>query len=238
MASPQFKSRKRFYKTASATERGPREFEVQLDGRSVKTPAGRPLALPTRALADAVAAEWNAQGEEIAPETLPLTRTANSAIDGVAGREDETVRDIVNYAGSDLVCYRALSPGELVAEQARAWDPVLAWVRSTPGALFAAGTGVQHVQQPEASLDAISAAVSKLDAFKLAALHVMTTLTGSALIALAHAEDFLDADAAWAAAQVDEAWQASHWGEDFEAAERQKRRFSEFLAASRFFSLC
>jgi chaperone required for assembly of F1-ATPase len=238
MAPPQSKGRKRFYKTASAAERGAREFEVQLDGRSVKTPAGRPLSLPTRALADAIVAEWNAQGDEIAPETLPLTRLANSAIDGVAGREGETVQDIVNYAGSDLVCYRAPSPVELVAEQARVWDPVLAWVAAAHGAPFATGTGVQHVEQPAASLDAINAAVSKFDAFKLAALHVMTTLTGSVLIALAHAEGFLDADAAWAAAHVDDAWQASHWGEDFEAADRQKRRLREFLTASRFFILC
>lgn len=236
MALPQPTGRKRFYRSAAAVERGAREFEVQLDGRSVKTPA-RPLALPTRALADAVAAEWNAQADVIAPETLPLTRLANSAIDGVEGREGETAQDILKYAGSDLVCYRAASPAALVAGQARAWDPILAWALKAHGARFAIGTGVQHVEQPAASLEAVGRALAKFDAFKLAALHAMTTLTGSALIALAHAEGFLDADAAWTAAHVDEAWQAAHWGEDFEAAARQKRRFSEFLAASRFFYL-
>jgi chaperone required for assembly of F1-ATPase len=231
------KPRKRFYTSASVAELSPDAFEIQLDGRAVKTPAGRPLAAPTRALADAIAAEWNAQGDEIVPATLPLTRIANSAIDGVAGREGETVADIVNYAGTDLLCYRAASPAELAAEQTRVWDPILAFIHDACGASFSAGAGVLHIDQPAASLEAVRREVSSLGAFKLAALHVMTTLTGSALIALAHARGFLDADAAWAAAHVDEAWQAARWGEDYEAAERQRRRFREFLDASRFFSL-
>jgi chaperone required for assembly of F1-ATPase len=230
-------ARKRFYKAASVAERGASDFEVQLDGRAVKTPAGRPLAAPTRALADAIAAEWNAQGEEIAPATLPLTRIANSAIDGVSGREGEVVQDIVNYAATDLLCYRAASPAELAAEQARLWDPILAWASRTWGARFSVGTGVQHIDQPAASLEAVRRKVSSLGAFKLAALHIMTTLTGSALIALAWSEGFLGVDAAWGAAHVDEAWQSARWGEDYEAAERQRRRFCEFEIASRFFSL-
>ncbi len=212
-------------------------FEIQLDGRPIKTPAGRPLAVPSRALAGAIAGEWNAQGEEIVPATLPLTRLANSAIDGVAGREGEVVQDILNYAASDLLCYRASSPAPLAAEQARLWDPILAWVRAEYNAPFAVGTGLKHIDQPAASLDAIRRVLSPLDAFKLAALHVMTSLTGSALIALAHAKGFLDADAAWAAAHVDENWQISQWGEDFEAGRRHKIRLSEFLNASCFFEL-
>ena len=121
------------------------------------------------------------------PATLPLTRLANSAIDGVAERQAEVVEDIVNYAASDLLCYRAESPVELVAKQARLWDPILAWVRAEYDAPFDVGTGVKHLDQPASSLDAIRRALSAFNSFKLAALHVMTTLTGSALIALAHA---------------------------------------------------
>lgn len=237
MASSQPKTLKRFYKSAAASERGANDFAVELDGRPIKTPAGKTLSVPTRALADAIAAEWNAQGENIVPAALQLTRIANSAIDGVLGRETEVVQDILNYAGTDLVCYRAASPAGLAAEQARMWDPILAWVRKVHGASFETGTGVQHIAQPDASLEAIRGALSRFDAFRLAALHVMSTLTGSALIALAEAEGFLDRDAAWAAAHVDETWQTTHWGEDFEAVERQKRRFAEFSNASRFFSL-
>jgi chaperone required for assembly of F1-ATPase len=237
MASSQPKTLNRFYQTAAAAERSARDFAVELDGRPIRTPAGRTLSVPTRALADAIAAEWNAQGEDVAPETLHLTRLANSAIDGVTGREGEVVQDILNYAGTDLLCYRAAGPAELALEQARLWDPILAWVESAHGAPFSTATGVQHVAQPAASLEAVQSVLLRFGAFKLAALHVMTTLTGSALIALAEAEGFLDTVAAWTAAHVDEAWQAARWGEDFEAAERKKRRFAEFSNASRFFSL-
>ncbi len=237
MASSQHPvGRKRFYKNAAVAD-GEDGFEVRLDGRSIKTPAGRKLAVPTRALAEAIAGEWNAQGGEILPATLPLTRFANSAIDGVSERKAEVVQDILNHAGADLVCYRAEAPAALCAEQARAWDPVLAWVRETYDAPFTTGTGVSHIEQPPASLDAIRQAVSALDAFKVAALHSMTGLLGSALIALAYVNGFLDAEAAWAAAHVDETWQTGRWGEDFEAAQRLKNRFSEFLNASKFYSL-
>jgi chaperone required for assembly of F1-ATPase len=237
MTASQSKNAKRFYAAATVADREKGNFGIELDGRSIKTPAGHPLAVPSRVLADAIADEWNAQGDEIVPASLPLTRLANSAIDGVAGREGEVVQDILKYAASDLLCYRAEAPAELVAEQARLWDPILAWVRTEYDAPFKVGRGLKHVDQPEASLDAIRRAISAEDSFRLAALHVMTTLTGSALIALAHAKGFLDADAAWEAAHVDENWQVSQWGEDFEAAQRQKRRFSEFLNVSRFFRL-
>jgi chaperone required for assembly of F1-ATPase len=238
MASTQPKTLKRFYKTAAASQRGERDFAVELDGRPIKTPAGKTLSVPTRGLADAVAAEWNAQGEDVAPASLHMTRMANSAIDGVLGREGEVVQDILNYAGTDLLCYRADSPAGLAAEQARMWDPILAWTQKTHGASFAKGTGLQHVAQSANSLEAVRRALLCFDAFRLAALHVMTTLTGSALIALAEAEGFFDPAAAWAAAHVDEAWQKDHWGEDYEASERERRRFAEFSDASRFFSLC
>jgi len=237
MTASQSKNRKRFYAAATVADREDGSFGIELDGRPIKTPAGHALAVPTRALADAIAGEWNAQGDEILPASLPFTRLANSAIDGVAGREGEVVEDILNYAASDLLCYRAESPAGLVAKQAALWDPILAWVHAEYDAPFKVGAGLKHLDQPAASLDSVRRVISALDPFRLAALHVMTTLTGSALIALAHAKGFLDTGAAWEAAHVDENWQASQWGEDFEARQRNKKRFSEFLNASRFFDL-
>jgi chaperone required for assembly of F1-ATPase len=228
--------RKRFYKDATVAEGDGGGFEVHLDGRSVKTPAGRKLAVPARALAEAIAEEWNAQGDSIVLATLPLTKLANSAIDGVAGREADVVDDIVKYAGTDLLCYRASFPEELVARQADLWDPILAWVQAKYNAPFLTTTGVQHLAQPVASLDAIRIAISGLDAFRLAALHVMTSLTGSALISLAHIGGLLDTNAAWTASRVDENWQSGRWGEDFDAAQKDKARFAEFENASRFFN--
>ncbi|MGO9544129.1 MAG: ATP12 family chaperone protein [Rhodomicrobium sp.] len=230
-------NRKRFYQSATVAEPKDGGYAVQLDGRPVKTPAGNPLAVPARALAQAIAGEWNAQGEAIVPASLPLTKLANTAIDGVADRKQEVADDILKYAATDLVCYRATHPTDLVAAQAAAWDPVLSWVEAKYGTPFLTASGIAHVTQPAASLEALGAAVAGLDAFKLAALHVITTLTGSALIALAHTGGDLDAAAAWAAAQTDENWQASRWGEDFEAEQRRKARLAEFEAASRFYKL-
>ena len=237
MTASQPQNRKRFYASATVAPRDNGSFGIELDGRPIKTPAGHALAVPTQSLADAIAGEWNAQGDDIVPASLPLTRLANSAIDAVAEREAEVAQDIVNYAASDLLCYRAASPAGLVENQARLWDPILAWIRAKYDAPFKVGTGVKHLEQPAESLEAVRQVISAFGPFQLAALHVITTLTGSALIALAHAKRFLDTDAAWEAANVDESWQASQWGEDFEAAQRQKRRFSEFLTASRFFDL-
>jgi chaperone required for assembly of F1-ATPase len=234
MSSP---NQKRFYKTAEIADADEGGFDVQLDGRRIKTPAGRNLTVPTRALADAIAREWNAQGETIVPASLPLTKLANTAIDGVAGREAEIARDIVNYAATDLICYRAAYPAGLVSIQTQLWDPILTWIRERYRAPFDLVAGVKHVTQPAASLEAIKRAVSTLDPFRLAALHVMTSLTGSALIALAHAGGFLDTEATWAAAHVDEDWQLTKWGEDFEAAKHRQHRLSEFESASRFFNL-
>jgi chaperone required for assembly of F1-ATPase len=237
MTASKSQNRKRFYAAATVARRENGNFGIELDGRPINTPAGHALDVPTQSLAEAIAGEWRAQGDDIVPASLPLTRLANSAIDGVAGREGEVIQDIVNYAASDLLCYRAASPAGLVANQAHVWDPILAWVHAEYDAPFKVGTGVTHLEQPSASLDAVRQAISPEGPFRLAALHVVTTLTGSALIALAHAKRFLDTDAAWEAANVDENWQASQWGEDFEADQRQKKRFSEFLNASRFFDL-
>jgi chaperone required for assembly of F1-ATPase len=224
--------RKRFYEKAGVQESGD-GFRLVLDSRPANTPARRPLSLPTRALAEAVAAEWSGQGAEIDPATMPVTRLANTVIDAVAERRSEVVDDLVKFAGSDLVCYRAGEPARLVAEQDRAWNPVLDFAREDLGASFVLAEGVIHQAQPPESLAAIRRAIEAVHSpFRLAALHVMTTLTGSVLIALAHAAGRLDADEAWSAAHVDEFHQESVWGRDEEAHRRRERRRAEFDAAS------
>lgn len=223
---------KRFYKAATmAPEEG--AYVLRLDGRRAMTPARNPLAVDQRPLADAIAAEWEGQGEEIDPNTMPATRLANTAIDGVAPRRTEVRAEVLAYAGTDLLCYRAGEPEGLVARQRAAWDPILAWAESRYGVRFVLAEGVMHVAQPEATLAAIAAALEKIDApFALAGLHVATTLTGSALIALALAEGAIDVETAWAAAHVDEDWNIFKWGEDAEATRRRALRYGDFKAAA------
>jgi chaperone required for assembly of F1-ATPase len=228
---------RRFYRDARAETRDG-VFVLVLDGRPARTPGRRALALPTAALGEAVAAEWQAQGDEIDPATMPLTRLVNSAIDGVAPNSAAVADDLLKYARSDLVCYRAGEPERLAAEQGAAWDPILAWAHDALGARFVLSEGVRFVAQPEPALDAIRASLERVvSPFALAALHVMTTLTGSVLIALAHAADQLSAEEAWAAAHVDEGFQESVWGEDEEALKRRALRKADFMAASRLYGL-
>lgn len=227
---------KRVYDSAKV-QRAEEGFAVLLDAKPVRTPAGATLVLPTQALAQAVAAEWRKQGDKIDPTTMPMTQHANTALDGVRGREDKVVKDIVAYARSDLLCYRADSPQGLVAMQKRRWDPVLAWAEQDLGALFKVQAGISHMSQPAQSLDRIRNVVADYDFFSLTPLHVITTLTGSALLALANACGYLGANDIWAAAHVDEDWQISQWGEDAEATARRAARKAEFDAASRFLGL-
>ncbi len=212
-------------------------YRVLLDGKAMRTPAKAMFAVPTRALAEAIAAEWEAQREHIDPAVMPLTRLANSGLDGVRGREAAVRDDIVKYAASDLVCYRAPQPEPLVRRQAELWDPILAWSRDALGASFVVADGIMPVAQPKAATAAVERALAGRDAFALTALHVMTTLTGSAMLALAHARGRLSAEEAWAAAHVDEDWQISQWGEDAEAKARRERRWLEMQAASRLLAL-
>lgn len=227
---------KRFYKEAAVEQRDGK-FLIRLDGRGVKTPKKRDLALSTQALAEAIAVEWAEQGERIDPATMPLTRIANTAIDAVADHMAEVAADIEAFAGNDLTCYRAEGPEALVQRQKDAWDPVLAWAKTALGAEFLVGEGVRPIEQPASSIAAIGKAIEGAGPFRLAALHMMTTLTGSALIALAHAMGCLTLDEAWAVAHVDETWQAEHWGWDAEAQARALYRKDEFSAASRAWSL-
>jgi chaperone required for assembly of F1-ATPase len=228
---------KRFYKNVGIKDEGEGGAALLLDGKTVRTPGKALLALPARALADAVAEEWLAQRERIDPATMPLTKLANSAIDGVKGREQAVIDDIVKYAGSDLMCYRAKAPEGLVAAQAKHWDPVLAWAKATLNAPLKLAEGVVHVTQPQASLERIRAELERFDAFSLAALHVMTTLTGSALLALAVPRGRLTREEGWKAAHVDEDFQISQWGEDEEAAKRRAHRRRDFDASARLMAL-
>jgi chaperone required for assembly of F1-ATPase len=222
---------KRFYESASVAER-PEGYAIQLDGRGVKTPGKRDLLLPTRELADAVAAEWVAQGERIDPATMPLTRLVNTAIDAVAQRMEEVADDVVAFAGSDLLCYRAESPQPLVQRQSDTWDPVLDWAKQHLGSGFHLRAGLMPIEQSPEALAAVKAALSGLDALTLAALHVVTTITGSAVLALAHLRGRLTADEVWAAATVDETWQSEQWGRDTEAEALAAKKKAEFMAAS------
>lgn len=227
---------KRFYTGARAgiLEEAP---VVLLDGRPARTPGKRVLTLASPALAEAVAAEWAAQEDKIDPGTMPLTRLANTVVDGVAQQADAVRAEIVKYAGSDLVCYRADFPAELSQRQAAAWDPILDWAHRRMHARFYLTQGVMPVRQLPETLDRVAEYVAPLEPFALAATHVMMTLTGSALLALAVLDRAIVAETAWTAAHVDEDFQISQWGEDAEAMERRARRWQEMAAAARMVAL-
>ncbi len=222
---------RRFYKVAgvAAWEQG---FALTLDGRQAKTPGRNPVVVASRLVADALAAEWQRQGERIDPATMPLTRIVNAAIDRVAGEMQPVKAEIVKYAGSDLTCYRGEGPASLTAAQEAAWGPVLAWVREALGARFVLVEGIIAVDQPAESLAAVDNALAGLDPLRLSAVHVVTTLTGSALIALAVLKGALSPEAAWAAAHVDEDWQMQQWGRDEMALARRAARWQEMQAAA------
>ena len=229
---------KRFYKAAEAAPAGSGAgFSILLDGRPVRTPARNALDLPNRALADAVAAEWQAQGDEIDPRSMPLTGLANAAIDRVAPDPEAFARSLAIYGESDLLCYRAEGPRPLVERQAEAWDPLLAWARRRFDSEFEVTEGIVHRAQPAHTLDRLRRAVAARDPFTLAALSPLVTISGSLIVALALAEGEIGLDQAWAAATLDEAWQAEQWGEDSLAAAALAARRSEFEAAWRFLNL-
>lgn len=223
---------KRFYTdvTIEAVDGG---FEIRLDGKTVRTPARHALSVPTERLAALLAAEWQAQQEVIDPNTMPVTRLVNTAIDAVSTQVDEVLEDIVRFSQSDMLCYRADEPEGLVERQAERWDPVLDWVAETHGARFMLAAGIIHQQQPARAVDAFRAALqAHADPIALSALHTMTTLTGSAILALALAEGQLTLDETWALAHLDEDWTNEHWGSDFEAEARREKRLVEMRAAS------
>lgn len=223
---------KRFYKEVAIAE-GEGGFVVQLDGRTVKTPGKAPLVLPTERSARLIADEFAAQGETLDLASMPVYRLANTAIDGVASDPQAVVEDILRFSSSDLLCYRADGPDTLVRRQNEAWDPVLDWARATLGARLGLAEGVIHVEQPREAIAAIGVHLNqRAEPLRLAALHVMTTLTGSALLALAVDFGELDAGTAWTAAHVDEDFQAEQWGQDSEALARRASRKRDMMAAA------
>ena len=226
---------KRFYEVVDIAEAGD-AFAIHLDGRPIRTPARQPLHLPTRALAELIRQEWNAQETDIDPTTMPVTRLVNTAIDGITNDPQAVIEDILRFAGTDLLCYRADGPQRLVDRQNELWDPVMDWARASLGARFVLAEGVMHVEQPREAIGAIGIHVAAHDSpIALASLHSVTTLTGSALLAVALAKGELSAEEAWEAAHVDEDWNIDQWGEDAEAAARRAYRWGEMQAADRAF---
>jgi len=224
---------RRFYKQVSVTL----EFGIVLDGKQVKTPGKRHLIVPNAELAAAIAEEWEAQAETIKPESMPFTKLANTAIDRVAPERPRIIAEVIEYAGSDLVCYRAENPQALVERQAAHWDPVISWARNELDLSFRSFPGVVHHPQPRDSLKTLERVVAAVDDFALTGFHNIMTLTGSALLALMLTRGRISPDEAWKAAHVDEDFQIERWGEDWEAKERQERRLKEFEACCRFLKL-
>jgi chaperone required for assembly of F1-ATPase len=227
--------RKRFFQSAGVKEEGG-SFHVTLDDRTVRTPARKPLAAPTRALAESLAAEWDAQTDVIDPARMPLTRLCNSIIDGVAGQEQAVADDIAKYLGSDLLFYRADGPESLIERQSEVWDPVVAWARDRLGARFILAQGVVHVAQPDETM-ALARTCMPQDAWRLGAMHSITTLTGSALLALALASGAVTPEAVWQAAHVDEDFNMQTWGRDEQALARRAFRAKDFEAAAQVLAL-
>lgn len=221
---------RRFYARSHVGE-GPEGISVLLDGKAVRTPARRTLFAPARALAEAIAAEWEAQREVIDPALMPLTRLANSIIDGVTDVPAPVAAEIAKYLGSDLICYRAQSPEGLRARQEQQWDPLMEWAHTALDARFLLGEGVLNVAQPQAAIANATKAIPH-DPWRLGALYSITTLTGSALIALALLHGRLSVEEAWAAAHVDEDWQMEQWGADEIALARRVFRFNELRSAA------
>jgi chaperone required for assembly of F1-ATPase len=228
---------KRFYKNATV-EMGDDRFRVLLDGKPVRTPGGNLLAVPAGALAEAIAKEWEAQGDEIVPTSMPMLRLANTALDGIPQNQEAVIEAILRFGGHELLCYRA-DDVVLAARQASLWSPLLDWAAARFGVTLQVGTGVVHVEQPPEALAKLRAALAAYDDCALAALHVMASITGSLILALAMAEGRIEAGEGFRLSRIDEDYQAEKWGQDAEAESRARGLAQEletaaaFLAASR-----
>lgn len=227
---------KRFYKQAAARSSGS-DCHIFLDNRPVKTPLKAALAVPNLALGEAIAAEWNAQGREIDPRSMPFTGLANAAIDRVASDPEAFARSLAVYGETDLLCYRADAPAPLVRMQSEHWDPLLAWARHRFDIDFELVSGIMHRPQPARTTDQLARAIAARAPFELAPLSPIVTISGSLVAALALAEDAIDLDGAWSAATVDERFQAEQWGEDAEGAAALEARRRDFAAAYAFLKL-
>ena len=227
---------KRFYKETGVAE-SEGGWEILLDGKRVRSPAKAALVLPTQGLAEAVAAEWRAQESQVRPATMPLMRLASIAVDIVARRRAEVVAEVAKYAETDLVCYRAEHPPELVQRQQASWQPLVDWVMLRFDAPLHVTTGVIPTRQAEASLKSLAAAIAAHGDFALTGLHAVTTAAGSVVIGLALLDGQLDATDAFELAQLDESWEIEQWGEDAEATDRRGRLRADIAAAARFLAL-
>jgi len=228
--------RKRFWKDAAAVAEG-EGFAVHLDGRPLRTPAKAPLVMPTQPMAEAVADEWRAQGEQVDPLSMPVTRAANAAIDKVMPQFDEVATLTAAYAGTHLQCYRADAPEALIARQAKAWDPLLDWAAQELSAPLEPTSGIVPRPQPRESLERLYEEVHALSPFSLTALNELTSLSGSLIIGLAALAGHMSPDALWRVSRIDEDWQAELWGADEDAAAGAAAKQRDFLQASRFHGL-
>lgn len=227
-------SAKRFW-TETRVQEVDGGFTVRLDGRAVKTPAKTPLIVPTLAMAERIAAEWQAQQGTVDPRTMPWTRSANAALDKVGTQFAEVASLLAAYGDTDLLCYRADGPAELVLRQARAWDPLLAWSATALDAPLTATAGVMHVAQPPDSLARLTARIGRMTAFQLTGFHDLVVISGSLVLALAVTDQKLSVEEAWRLSRLDEHWQAGVWGRDEEAEALEAARHEGFLHAERFY---
>ena len=226
---------KRFYNevTVAATEGS---YVIELDGRIVKTPGKETLTVPTFALVETVAEEWRAQGDDIDVNTMPVTKLANTALDRVQPRFEAVAADIANFAGTDLLCYRADEPAELAVRQNNVWNPYLDWTESTLSAKLVTTDGIMPIRQSDAAIKAIAGAVNACDPFELTALHEFTNGFGSVVLALAYIKEFAPFEAVWEASVLDQAYQEEQWGEDYEAIEKKEKLLADLKVACQFLS--
>lgn len=227
---------KRFY-TKVAVAPCENGYKILLDERQLRTPARQILSVPSRPLADAIGEEWDAQKETINPETMPLTRLCNTVIDGVVANRDAVVADIASYAAHDAICYRAEGPAKLAARQSETWDPIIDWAQDQFGVRWVCAVGVMPVEQPHDATRSVSQKLETFDPFTLAALHELTALSGSSLLAIARQAGVLSFDAFWQAANIDEDWQIEQWGTDDEAQAQRKDRTEQARSADRLLHL-
>lgn len=227
---------KRFW-TKVTVERDDTGFAVRLDGRPIKTPAKTPLIMPTQAMADAIAAEWDAQDERVNPLSMPVTRSANAALDKTGPQHAEVADMIAAYGETDLLCYRADSPQGLVSAQNMAWDPLLDWAETALGARLALVSGVMFKAQDPSAIKTLNTQVHALDAFELTAFHDLVSLSGSLILGFAAIRNHLSAEALWPLSRIDEDWQIAQWGEDEEASALAETKRQAFLHADRFYHL-
>ncbi|MCP5088148.1 MAG: ATPase [Rhodobacteraceae bacterium] len=231
-----FLTKKRFWTSADVFE-AEGKYGISLDGRPVQTPAKARLLVPTKKIAQGIAAEWDAQEEQIDPLSMPTTRWANAATDKVASQMEDVVGMLASYGDSDLLCYRAAGPETLVARQAEAWDPVLEWAAEQYDAPLASTTGVIPVKQSNQSVENLRVVLQRFDAFQLASVHDLVTISGSLILALAVFERKMSPQIAWSAARIDETWQKELWGEDEEAEAAEEVRRTAFMFAHQMLTM-